>query len=36
MKDFAEIMGIECVHINSATTIEELRLKLKMGDIIYA
>ena len=35
MKDFAEIMGIECVHINSNTTIEDLRLKLTLGDVIW-
>jgi len=36
MKDFAEIMGIECIHISKATTIDDLRLKLKLGDVIYA
>ncbi len=35
MKDFAEIMGIECVHISKATTIEDLRLKLALGDVIW-
>ena len=35
MKEFAEIMGIECVHINSSTSIGELRAALKMGDIIW-
>ena len=36
MKDFAEIMGIECVHISKDTTIEALRLNLAMGDIIWS
>ena len=35
MKDFAEIMGIECIHISKATTIDDLRLKLKLGDVIW-
>ena len=35
MKDFAEIMGIECVHISGKTNIEELKLKLAMGDVIW-
>ena len=36
MKDFAEIMGIECVHINKDTTIEDLKMKLKLGDVIWS
>lgn len=36
MKDFAEIMGMECIHIGKDTTIDDLRLKLKLGDILYA
>lgn len=36
MKDFAEIMGVECVHINKDTTIEDLRTKLVLGDIIWS
>jgi L-arabinose isomerase len=35
MKDYAQIMGIECVHINKDTTIEDLRTKLMLGDIIW-
>ncbi len=35
MKDFAEIMGIECIHINKKTTIDELKMTLAMGDLIY-
>ncbi len=35
MKDFAEIMGIECIHINKETTIDELRINLKLGDLIW-
>ncbi len=35
MKDFAEIMGMECVHISKNTSIDDLRLKLKLGDIIW-
>ena len=34
-KDYAQIMGIECVHINKDTTIEDLRTKLMLGDIIW-
>lgn len=35
MKDFAEIMGIECIHINKQTTIDELKRTLAIGDLIY-
>lgn len=35
MKDFAEIMGIECVHINKDTTIDDLRMKIQLGDVIW-
>ncbi len=35
MRDFAEIMGIEFIHINKDTKIEELREKLAIGDIIW-
>jgi L-arabinose isomerase len=35
MIDFAEIMGIECIHINVNTTIEDLRNKLALGDIVW-
>jgi L-arabinose isomerase len=35
MADFAEIMGIEFVHIGRDTTIEELKLKLALGDVIW-
>lgn len=35
MSDFAEIMGIEFVHINQNTTIEDLKMKLAMGDVIW-
>lgn len=35
MKDFAEIMGMECIHIGKDTTIDDLRLKLKLGDLIW-
>ncbi len=35
MRDFAEIMGIEFVHINKDTTIEGLRNTLALGDIIW-
>jgi len=36
MRDFAEIMGIEFIHISSKTTIPELRDKLALGDIIWS
>jgi L-arabinose isomerase len=35
LRDFAEIMGIEFVHINRNTTIPELRDKLALGDIVW-
>lgn len=35
MRDFAEIMGIEFVHINKNTTIPELRDKLAAGDVVW-
>lgn len=35
MKDFAEIMGIECIHISKDTTIDDLRLKLGLGDLLW-
>ena len=35
MRDFAEIMGIEFIHINAGTTIPELRDKLAAGDVIW-
>jgi len=35
MKDFAEIVGIECVHINKDTKIETLRKELALGDIVW-
>ena len=35
MKDFAEIMGLECVHISKDTTIEGLRNQLVLGDIVW-
>lgn len=35
LKDFAEIMGIECVHINKETRIDDLRFKLALGDKIW-
>ncbi len=36
MKDFAEIMGIECIHISRETKIDELIAQLKMGDIVWS
>ncbi len=36
MADFAEIMGIEFVHIGADTTIGDLKTKLAMGDIIWS
>jgi len=36
MKDFAEIMGIECIHIDDKITIDDLKLKLAMGDVIWS
>ncbi len=35
MRDYAEIMGIEFIHINQNTTIPELRDKLAAGDVIW-
>ncbi len=35
MRDFAEIMGMEFVHIGSHTAIPELREKLALGDIVW-
>ena len=35
MKDFAEIMGIECIHIHKGTTIDQLRSQLVLGDVIW-
>jgi len=35
IKDFAEILGMECIHINKDTTIDSIRLKLALGDVIY-
>lgn len=36
MCDFAEIMGIEFIHINAKTAIPELRDKLALGDIVWS
>ena len=36
MKDFAEIMGIECIHIGENTNIDDLKLKLAMGDVVWS
>ncbi len=35
MADFAEIMGIEFVHISKSTTIEDIKTKLALGDMIW-
>ena len=35
MADFAEILGIEFVHINKDTTIEDIKTKLALGDVIW-
>ena len=35
MKDLAEIMGLECIHISRDTTIEGLRNQLALGDIVW-
>lgn len=35
MSDFAEIMGIEFVHISKSTTIEDIKTKLALGDVIW-
>jgi L-arabinose isomerase len=36
MADFAEIMGFEFVHISKSTTIEDLKIKLALGDVIWS
>jgi L-arabinose isomerase len=35
MADFAEIMGLEFVHISKDTTIDDIKTKLAMGDVIW-
>ena len=35
MKDFANIMGIEFVHINKNTTVESLEEKLLIADLVW-
>lgn len=35
MSDFAEIMGLEFIHISKTTTIAELRNQLMLGDVIW-
>ena len=35
MKDFANVMQIEFVHINEKTTVESLEEKLMMADIMW-
>jgi len=35
MSDFAEIMGIEFIHINQSTTIDDVKNRLAMGDVIW-
>jgi L-arabinose isomerase len=35
MADFAEIMGIECMHISKDTTIDGIKTQLVMGDVIW-
>lgn len=35
MRDYAEIMGLEFIHINSKTAIPELRDRLRLGDVIW-
>ncbi len=35
MKDWAEMMGIECVHINANTTLEEFKKELFWNDIAW-
>ena len=35
IKDFAEILGVEFIHISKDTTIDDLKMKLAMGDIIW-
>lgn len=36
MSDFAEIMGIEFIHINQHTTIEDIKKQLAIGDVIWS
>ena len=36
MADFAEIMGLEFIHIGKNTTIEDLKLRLALGDVIWS
>ena len=36
MADFAEIMGLEFIHIGKNTTIEDLKLTLALGDVIWS
>jgi L-arabinose isomerase len=36
MADFAEIMGIEFVHISKKTTIDDIKIKLAMGEVIWS
>jgi len=35
MADFAEILGIEFMHISKDTTIDDIKTKLAMGDVIW-
>ena len=35
MADFADIMGIEFVHIGQSATIDDLKMKLVLGDLIW-
>jgi L-arabinose isomerase len=35
MRDLAEIVGLEFIHISKSTAIPELREKLAMGDVIW-
>lgn len=35
MRDFAEIMGIEFIHINKSTAIDDVKNRLAMGDMIW-
>ena len=35
MRDFAEMVGIEFVHIHAASTVNELKDKLNMNDLIW-
>jgi len=35
MKDWAEIMDIECVHINRETTIEQMKQNLMLADVAW-